>query len=739
MKKAVKSFLRYLGYEIRALPSLPRHVIFDERQMNDYGGLKSFAARAAQFAASPQQLQAIRSMDLTGLLRGQPSSAYSRIEIGDDKTLKVGIWKRNLPGADFVLDRDRSGEQFYWSKARTLGVKRPKWRVALLGESVARGYLYDPHFNPAAALQAMLEARLGRGNIDVVDLAKSNLTMQELKVIAGQCLALSPDVLVIFAGNNWRPRFTEADVPYVESLIRSDGVPGMKAHFDEVQRRAVETLMLQMSKLIAPRGIKIIWVVPEFNLADWADPASNAPYLPKLDNQQWREWDQQLAHALGAGNFSVATDLAKQMTALDRGTSSTPLRALAECCRSQGDLAGTRRYLELCRDAEGWDPSFSYSPRTSLAIQSALRGGASHPGSVIVDLPAVLQNHFDSGLPDRRMFVDYCHLSLAGITAACAEIGSQIISLLGGQAIAPQALRSDAPSVPDEVEGNASFLAAVHNAHFYQRAEIVRYWCDRAMQHWAECGEVMMRVLDYTTRRIPLAVSKAGQELLELDRLRTLDYLSRGGAQRLDLLLCDAFAACLDRAGVDMTQNLARLRQEYHSLAGGPKDLTDFYYSSAIPALSERGWTSRSLPTNRGSHALYASAFWFTSKFIFFAERACGATLHFTYRVPAPTKPGASVTVDINGRRAATLIADRVWRTSEVRIQNAAMMDGMNEVTITWPSEEAPSEPALAEMADDLIAGRLRYFHRVFGEIHALWAFDSSSAATSASRWRSLL
>ena len=58
-------------------------------------------------------------------------------------------------------------------------------------------------------LQKILESVLGLGKIDVVDLTKSNLRIPELKACVGQSLALSPDVLVIFAGNNWHPHFAE--------------------------------------------------------------------------------------------------------------------------------------------------------------------------------------------------------------------------------------------------------------------------------------------------------------------------------------------------------------------------------------------------------------------------------------------------------------------------------------------------------------------------------------------------
>ena len=149
--------------------------------------------------------------------------------------MQLGIWKREsgAKAAPFVRSPDRRDEWFYWADKERIEPKRCKWRVALLGESVARGYLYDPHFNAASALEGMLRSQLGAGKIDIVDLAKSNQTLQELKGLVGQCLALRPDVIVIFAGNNWRPHLTDLDIPYVDSVLRKDGVPGMKSVLDD--------------------------------------------------------------------------------------------------------------------------------------------------------------------------------------------------------------------------------------------------------------------------------------------------------------------------------------------------------------------------------------------------------------------------------------------------------------------------------------------------------------------------
>src|SRR5204862_313740 len=75
----------------------------------------------------------------------------------------------------------------------------------LLGESVARGFFYDPIFNPAIALRAMFATAAPGRPIEVVDLARTDQLLAPLQRLVEAAVALEPDVMVVFAGNNWHP------------------------------------------------------------------------------------------------------------------------------------------------------------------------------------------------------------------------------------------------------------------------------------------------------------------------------------------------------------------------------------------------------------------------------------------------------------------------------------------------------------------------------------------------------
>jgi len=280
--------------------------------------------------------------------------------------------------------------------------------------------------------------------------------------------------------------------------------------------------------------------------------------------------------------------------------------------------------------------------------------------------------------------------------------------------------------VSAKVEGMACLLAAAHNATYYQDVRIVRYWCDRALEFWPQCAELMKRFADCANRDLPVALCKSGLELSQFDELDATRYLFHGRLRRLDLTFSDAAVSSLADVGIAIGQEIADLRLREHSTKSGPKELTDFFYSAAIPARSERGWTSRALTTNQGSHSIYASAFWEKTHYVFWAQKGQDIGITFTYRVRL-CAPGATVVVDVNGRRIAQLPAERSWRTQRMAVPNECVSDGMNEIVIGWPAEDQPSDLPLAQAADSLLAKRLPYLHRVFGEIHSLSIADPAT------------
>src|SRR5262249_46458744 len=145
--------------------------------------LKFFANHLAQVTLSDDGAEMLRRMRLAGLIGRTPK----KIE-GENRELseqadadRVGIWERKKNTSYFARRPDKRNEWHSWAAVGRIERKGPARRVVLLGESVARGYLYDPQFNVAKALALILESKLGKGAIEILDLARTDLKFAEDK------------------------------------------------------------------------------------------------------------------------------------------------------------------------------------------------------------------------------------------------------------------------------------------------------------------------------------------------------------------------------------------------------------------------------------------------------------------------------------------------------------------------------------------------------------------------------
>jgi hypothetical protein len=127
---------------------------------------------------------------------------------------------------------------------------------------------------------------------------------------------------------------------------------------------------------------------------------------------------------------------------------------------------------------------------------------------------------------------------------------------------------------------------------------------------------------------------------------------------------------------------------------------------------------------------MYASAFLETSKFIFFGEKGRPVGVKLAHRIQNDLKPEGRIEISANGHAIAQAPVGSSWRTFETTIAGDKIVDGLNEIEITWPVDQVDSEVALGAAADSLLARRLPRFYKTHGEIHALMVYDACDRLT---------
>lgn len=666
--------------------------------------------------------QALRLLRIAGLFAEQPPTDQ---QTAKPNTETVGIWERKKANGSSYFQRraDMMHEWHLWANLSRIEPKRRARRVLLLGESAARGQFYDPQFTPAQALEMFLRPRFASESLEIIDLARTNLNLQGLSSLVRSAIALEPDALVIFAGNNWHPFIALSDVAAVSTVLGQDGMPGLKRFAEEQLRAEIKQLLEEIANLYQSQNIPVVWVIPEFNLGDWQDSDTNAPHLPADANRQWLTCYENAQTALRNDDADRAAEMAHLMIALDEGVAVTGLRILAELSRRAGDWVNARYYLESARDALIWDPSRTISPRSYAVAQATLREEANRYGFAIADLPRLFDSHLKGELPDRRLFLDYCHLSSEGIRIAMAATAAALLRSLKGEELRWSALADEQVRPDHEAEAEAALLAAIHNAHWWQNEDIVRYHCFRAAQTSPRFANIMEGFIDFQTRLAPTLMCASAERILALQSPLIQNYLLRYNKKQLDPVLVDAMVAALKKVGTDARAHLDQVRLDSHGVTRREVDLLSSCY---WPKPQEAMWQLQDqVKTTTYTHSDYYKAYWPESRFIFVGESGLAAELHLTCRMPGSSAAERRVAVEVNGCRLQEPVIDDRWRSVSIEVPAEVVCDGLNEVTLRWPIPVFPGEKGLEQVIDDLINGMYPSFFPAFGEVHSFKAKDA--------------
>jgi len=684
--------------------------------------LKLFANRLARLVSSEDGMQLAQLLQSAGLVEpeakrplingaGNGSGQSADVE-------QVGIWERKRGTPHFVRRPDMFESWNLWANIGRIEPKGKKLRIVLIGESVTRGYLYDPQFTPAMALDLMLQSQLGNDAVEVIDLARIDLGF-EVTDLAISALLLEPDAVVIFAGNNWVTAYSKTtDLPYLDAALREQGIAGWKDFFEKKLAGNVHTLVTDVGSAYKDKNVPLLWIIPEFNLGDWRDSTTSVPHLLHGTTAEWiANWEG--AHrALRENDLSAASELAGEMVQLDQGVSVAGLYVLAECSKRLGNLDLARHYLESARDALIWDRSQMVSPRPYSVAQEVLRKEIDK--DKVVDLPRLFNEYLQGTLPDRRLFLDYCHLTSEGIQIAMAAVASRLLQLLKKVDVPWRSLVNPGFAPSDRVEGEAAFLAAIHNAHAGQAYDLVHYHCLRSVQLWPEVAKVMTCFVDLQTRRTPMLMCQAAERIASFGSPLIQNYLLRINHQQLDRLLLDAIVASLNQIGIAAGKHLDQLRCEELGAPGAKTNLLEYYYCASAVQPLEFMWV---LPIKQQlrSNDFY-KAHWTKSTFSFVGQTSCDVCLSLTCRLPysgAGSSAERTISVEVNGMGRTPIVVSSSWETWDIIVSPGAVRDGLNEVAIHWPIPELPKRQAIEKAADHLRHAAFPELYCNFGEIHS--------------------
>jgi hypothetical protein len=330
----------------------------------------------------------------------------------------------------------------------------------------------------------------------------------------------------------------------------------------------------------------------------------------------------------------------------------------------------------------------AHAPRCPAVVQEELRSAAERHGFALVDLPRLF-----GPLPDRTLFLDYCHLTGDGLKKVTTAIGEALAPTLG--------VKPAAPFEPGaRTAARAHLLAAVHNAHYGQPAGTVAHHAAAARDLDPQIRDVVSSLVEFVCRQGEPWLGRGWEALRAEPQVRR--YLGSPEMLRAprvaDAVLADALAAAIGRNGL-VDQVLTG------ETAETPLDLL---------APRHRAATFReAVGQGLGPPAAYVRATAPISRFLVVRPDVEELTARITLRA------FGNVAVFVNGVRAGVLPAGNAWQTFEIRL---SLVRGRNMIELRWPAPQPDAARVFERAARRLERGLYPDVLVAFGEVYAFTA-----------------
>ena len=334
-------------------------------------------------------------------------------------------------------------------------------------------------------------------------------------------------------------------------------------------------------------------------------------------------------------------------------------------------------------------------PGCTRTIQDGLRACARKHGFHLIDMPALIRERLKGELPDRRMFLDYCHLTSDGIRLLVESVARATLQVLDVRNAFDPQREIETLRASSEIEADAHFMGAVHCARWHQSGDLVRFHCNEAVRHCSDVAERMASYLDTFGQVGPPWLRRRFTRLIGKPRSPTYRYFCEVSPFAEENLQDEPLIDALNR----ITRELNPARLPFHSYAAGQAD-------ARINLLSPRH-----LAANRVDATAYAfrrrayyEAYESLSRFVVWLEDRRKYRLEMTYRTHS-AEDGGRISVQVNGVEKGTFPASANWTSVEL---SSITLDGArNELLIAWPETGRTSATVLKRSIIELSRGLL--------------------------------
>ncbi|HBQ7845362.1 TPA: hypothetical protein L8R78_005111 [Klebsiella aerogenes] len=448
-------------------------------QMNNKG---ICIALAEQMMAAGPQLKRLESIFSNRVLQQKDSLPFDFCEGRLVDPLnhipqQIGIWSPVFEGTNLkYYKRNKElfnrfgGNDASWSETEMLYRANPnKKTIIYMGESVARGFVFDPVVTPAK----LLKDKIADHDYEIVDLACTGMNASALLQTVQEALELHPDMIVIHAGNNWwNSWWGNPSAEVTTSLIGLDSLQ-IKDVITQQVKLYITFILQSIVNLCKKTEVKLYFVLPEFNYAGWQNEFAIPAWLDDQTSACWLEHVQNANNLFALQKFPEMQAECNKALVLDNETSPLSLELMAKAEEGLGNTVIAKEYYIKAKNAVVWQYT-THTPRCPSFIEDLIREIiGQNPDCELIDLPEIFYQSSGKIIPDKTLFVDYVHHSLKGMDWVSDALAS---------AITKKNTIINLSEVYDKDCAGSYLLAALHNANYGQQEDVIEYWLNKTLE-----------------------------------------------------------------------------------------------------------------------------------------------------------------------------------------------------------------------------------------------------------------
>ena len=603
----------------------------------------------------------------------------------------VGIWERVSVNGKFTFQRtrDKQEEWHNWANVHELPIKSSKKRIVLIGESVARGYFYAPKYSVAKELDAVLKASNDIDDVEVIDLSKTSIEIDELSDVIASSPLLEPDQIVLFAGNNWIYELYDAvakeDINKLWSIYQEKQFNGVKPYLEELFENAVFRFMDKVSEISSKYNIPFLIVIPGFNLKDWLSDESlqSLSLLPKNQVEDWLKAKENAERAFIEQEYEILEQEAQKMIQLDV---SNPVgyEFLAKSKVKKGEILEAINCLDEAKDTVIYGRALLSTPRCYRIVREAIKKKCLQQNIPVVDLFSVFNELDENKVPGRELYLDYCHLSVLGIKISMKYVAKEIIEHLTHRLINIAEIPESAIEPKNFTKAIAHFSAAIHNAHWSQPQDILEYHCKKAVELDPKIKKVMLQYVDFASRKTSNVFCGKFEDILLNGHMTQYEggiALTHGQNLKLmDLELVDAIISAVGESGKVLEDSINKLRLSEHCIEKRTIDLLESFYHL-------NGYNSYDNRSGRNYFQIRSNQ----KEFRFFSEgqENCIVKMCFRSSVVSKSKEFLKVYLNSRSQKVKEVQCSQEWTNVTFEISGNILSKGLNTLIIEWPIDQS--------------------------------------------------